>query len=629
MQQAQAILTDLLPADTGSDESRGSEVDQLVVGLSRDVIDDYPASDPRWAKNLRHGEITGGSSSLIIIQQLKDKEKAHSYLIAFLKKLHIWERLTIVPEHGSYMSTTSLLCEHAEKLTAAIALRQLHSDHHTDIIDECIAHVFKMRRESMATLPVGLTPQDVFYRQVSKIEDIIEALVELESDTLEREQSPHKRVTLITAVNAVIEGMLTSALQYRQSKAETYTSPTMIGLQQEYIPWTSTGGARGLRTLLLKQINLTMGGAVPEIKDDDTRMVIFQQLLVLSDIILDGYSNQLESLRRSDGREDVYLLLDQKYQQERTNLISPFVEYEEYERAMSFAEKYYDFESLILVCEKTNNDERLQRYVDQFSEQGFSNFLFDWYMKHGRRGRLLSQPVGDSRELGQFLESENNKYLSWLHDINNQNFTQAHVTLLDLAKVETTFLSKKKTLLSISKLTALASDNKSPDMQERLHDINDELDLILHQEQLPLDAVQNLGMNVANMSVMTPQEIAELYVGDMNVVATEYDFKMALDLLSYIDDPEVDKNELRLHIWSRAVLRDSWDSNTTSDPLDTNKDTIFFKTVDLAYTQGEDLNECLPSVEELLESKELGDLRHNPNFQFLIKAGYEHLQSVM
>ena len=41
---------------------------------------------------------------------------------------------------------------------------------------------------------------------------------------------------------------------------------------------------------------------------------------------------------------------------------------------------------------------------------------------------------------------------------------------------------------------------------------------------------------------------------------------------------------------------------------------------------GIDLREYLPHVDVLLESEELGDLRHNAKFQYLVKAGYEHIQ---
>ena len=42
-----------------------------------------------------------------------------------------------------------------------------------------------------------------------------------------------------------------------------------------------------------------------------------------------------------------------------------------------------------------------------------------------------------------------------------------------------------------------------------------------------------------------------------------------------------------------------------------------------------DLREYLPSAEKMLNAAELGDLRHQANFQFLIKAGYEQVQRIM
>jgi len=39
----------------------------------------------------------------------------------------------------------------------------------------------------------------------------------------------------------------------------------------------------------------------------------------------------------------------------------------EYERAASLAEKYCDFSTLIEICEELNNEDRLRRYMEQFS----------------------------------------------------------------------------------------------------------------------------------------------------------------------------------------------------------------------------------------------------------------------
>jgi hypothetical protein len=42
---------------------------------------------------------------------------------------------------------------------------------------------------------------------------------------------------------------------------------------------------------------------------------------------------------------------------------------EEFERAAILAEKYCDFQILVQICELTGNRERLDQYMEKFSEQ--------------------------------------------------------------------------------------------------------------------------------------------------------------------------------------------------------------------------------------------------------------------
>ena len=44
---------------------------------------------------------------------------------------------------------------------------------------------------------------------------------------------------------------------------------------------------------------------------------------------------------------------------------------------------------------------------------------------------------------------------------------------------------------------------------------------------------------------------------------------------------------------------------------------------------GMDLREYLPAADKMLDASELGDLRHQANFQYLIKAGYEQVQRIL
>ena len=75
--------------------------------------------------------------------------------------------------------------------------------------------------------------------------------------------------------------------------------------------------------------------------------------------------------------------------------ISSFtVEGEQYDQAVSLAEKYCDFRTLVEVCDRTNNQERLTQYMNRFGSEvshynqlmHLTSFVFS-PMKRRHRGR--------------------------------------------------------------------------------------------------------------------------------------------------------------------------------------------------------------------------------------------------
>ena len=76
-----------------------------------------------------------------------------------------------------------------------------------------------------------------------------------------------------------------------------------------------------------------------------------------------------------------------------------------------------------------------------------------------------------------------------------------------------------------------------------------------------------------------------MYISDENVLANEFDFKKALDLLNFVDDPE-DRDPIRLRIWARAILRDAWTQFDTDNALQSINGTIFFKIIEFSLGTG-------------------------------------------
>uniref|UniRef100_A0A673K1B6 Nuclear pore complex protein Nup133-like n=1 Tax=Sinocyclocheilus rhinocerous TaxID=307959 RepID=A0A673K1B6_9TELE len=512
---AQSMVDELFP----SDGEGSAELDAVVTQIDLDLVDDYPACDPRWAESVPDEGAGFTLTSLILLHQLEDKMKAHRCLMDFLLQ---------VPQYDS---------------------RDIYND------------------------------------------------------------------------------MLQAAAQYRETKASLYRAPENCGPEPEYIPWTASGGAGGVRTVITRQHELILRAVYPH-ADVELRGVLSEQLVALLDSLLSGYVAQLTSLRRT-GQQERYVMLENEYTQKRSELLALLLELGQHQWVAALAEKYCDFDILVQLCERTDNQSRLQQYMVKFADQNFADFLFRWYMEKGKRGKLLSQPIATHQQLASFLQAHD--HLSWLHDIHVQDYQRAHRTLYSQANMETRYFSKKKTLLALSKLTALASDMPEAVHRRQLNDIVEQERFLLHQETLPKQLLDEKQLNPDSMPLLSPRNLINLYICDENRGANEYDFKKALDLLEYLEEEDrVDLDALKREIFSKALKKDwkeSWSSSDDNDdPLEAARDSTFVKILQKLIQEGVSLQSYLPDVKDLLQEDELESLKSKPYFEFLLRANYEHYQ---
>ena len=151
--------------------------------------------------------------------------------------------------------------------------------------------------------------------------------------------------------------------------------------------------------------------------------------------------------------------------------------------------------------------------------------------------------------------------------------------------------------------------------------VEQEMCLVAAQEQLPTSVLSQFGFGRENMRVLTPREMIELYVGDENVEADHIDFKKALDLLDFVNLDDDEKKNIWLHIWCKSILRNTWTDIDKDNPVDSVRDTVFFRLVEFAFMQGADISTYLPNPDRILECEELGQLRTGQNFQYLLQTG--------
>ncbi|NWH76500.1 NU133 protein, partial [Piaya cayana] len=609
---AQSMVAELFPnnADLDSDE-----LDKAVTQISVDLIDDYPASDPRWAESVPEEAAGFNHTSLILLHQLEDKTKAHFFFVEFLHQVGVFEHLGVFPVRGMPMATRLLLCEHAEKLAAAIVLKNHHS-RLPALVNSAILIALNKRE---CDIPPSLTAADVFFREVSQIDSIFECLLEEEEQILkDMPIESFEWAQTVVNVNNIIKDMLQAACQYRQSRTSLYKAGELHEREPEYIPWTASSG---VRAAIVRQHVIILKRVYPQV-DSNLRSIVAEQLVAMLDCFLDGYVAQLKSLDHP-AHQERYSNLEVEYVRKRSELLSPLLSLGQYQLAAALAEKYCDFDILVQMCEQTDNQARLQRYMNQFADQNFSDFLFRWYLEKGKRGKLLSQPIAQHGQLASFLQAH--EHLSWLHEINSQDLQKAHRTLQTLANMETRYFAKKKTLLGLSKLAALASDFSEDILQEKIEEISEQERFLLHQDTLPEQLLAEKQLNLNDMPVLSASQLIDMYICDENRRANEYDFKKALDLLEYIDEEdEVDVNDLKLKILCKALQRDGWSSSDgKDDPIAASNDSIFVKIIQKLLKEGVQLSEYLPEVKDLLQANELGNLKYNAYFEFVLKANYE------
>uniref|UniRef100_A0A8C5H8I3 Nuclear pore complex protein Nup133 n=1 Tax=Gouania willdenowi TaxID=441366 RepID=A0A8C5H8I3_GOUWI len=609
---AQTVTDEIFPSDTDGEEV--AELDNMVTQINLDLVDDYPASDPRWAESVPDESAGFPLTSLIILHQLEDKMKAHSCFMDFLLQVGLLDRLTQVTIRSTPMATRLLLCEHAEKLQAAMVLKNYHTKQ-AELVNSAI--IMSLQR-SNTLVPPSLTAADVFFREVSQISSVFDCLLEEEEQSLK--DNPIDSVQwaqVVLTVNSIMKDMLQAAGHYREVKASIYRASENVAAEPEYIPWTASGGVGGIRTVLSRQQEIILRSVYPH-ADSELRGTLCEQLAALLDIYLGGYVAQLTSLQQQRPQER-YNSLEMEYSQRRSELLSPLLELGQYQWVAALAEKYCDFDILVQMCEQTDNQSRLQHYMAKFSDQNFADFLFRWYMEKGKRGKLLSQPAAQHQQLASFLQAH--QHLSWLHHIHTSQDFFAHRTLYNQANMETRYFVKKKTLLALSKLTALASDLPQDELNKQVDDIVEQERFLLHQETLPRQLLEEKQQNPDTMPLLSTHNLIQLYICDDNRRANEYDFKKALDLLEYLDQDDVDVEALKCEILCKALRRDDWSSaDGNDDPLEAAKDSIFVKILLKLIQEGKNLK----YVKELLELDEMSSLKSKPYFEFVLRANYEH-----
>jgi len=107
------------------------------------------------------------------------------------------------------------------------------------------------------------------------------------------------------------------------------------------------------------------------------RAALAAQMADLADLALAGHRGYLDGMKEGDGKRAAMA----QYERERKELVMSLVNSGHLDVAASLAEKYLEFHALVALCEANGDRERLEHYMNAFSEHGFSEFVFSWHVR--------------------------------------------------------------------------------------------------------------------------------------------------------------------------------------------------------------------------------------------------------
>ncbi|XP_060515783.1 nuclear pore complex protein Nup133 [Cylas formicarius] len=609
------IVNSLFASDMATLAGIDAPLDLVVLQMSKEMLDDTPAADPRWNNRDEScpAQGLGSSHSMQVLHQIRDKQKAYNLFMKFLREAGLWDRFGAVIIRDMPVTTVHALAEYSEKIMAAEVLKLKSA---SELLEKALQRVVKNFAGRSNKL---LTTQDIFFREISRVNEVILCLSKVCKDICHSAMSPADVAEIIHEANEIITSVFQEILQYRQQNAELFIVNQLASdMQLQYLPWTAAEGPEGLMDALMLQYSLTVNYGV-KVARKQLKNKLLKDLVTITDLILDGKNSHLESLNDRNAQA----VLRKQFTNCRTKLIKPFVEEQAWEQAAMLAEKYLDYEMLVAICELTNNEERLEEYKRRFVDSDFMEHMLNWYLKEGKHEKILNKnPThGDAAveyELRRFLDEHPS--LLWVQQIYDKDFSAAAETLQCLSQRVSQSLKRKKTVLSLCKLAKLAAPEDDNDF---ISEIDDQLELVSLQEYIPDYVLQKYGYDPMNPIVIAPREMIALYTCIEYSDSNELDYKRALSIIKFLETEE-EKSEASLKIWRAALLRDFWNTPTLDSPLQYIQNTIFFKLANLCANLGDNPHNVLPPIEVLVDDPALAQLNSNKNFQFLLKAGYDY-----
>ncbi|KAM9969297.1 hypothetical protein ACTFIR_001126 [Dictyostelium discoideum] len=520
-----------------------NDFDQVIQQVSLWIIDQQPNSK-FWAEDGKLLHMFVKEISVQLNQQLEDKKKRHNFLLTCIKDTELDKLLTT--------QTKEILKKNEIKIKCAIELRNyqnqqeqsrksLNSTTTTTIMKgaSSSSSIFSQLIESLVAernpnwTNIGMNVYELFYSNVSGIDQILINITSKLQELLQNQQQQQQQQILTSANKAqiLLENCELFYLISSSFPVEYLNSPiiqsTSISIHNLF-PKVIQSILNFIQLEFPNQVaGLGLGGGggvgIGNGHSSSSSTILFKKDLGIPNVDKQLYDH----LYKLTEKYLYSLKINQfeQFNQFKTKLIEPFVECFKFQEAITLANQFDDFFTLINVyCYQqqqlqnstitiattitpADNNKLLIDCLNKFEKIGQLSKVYEYMLERDLKSELLQLPSDFNDSLFRFLQS--NSELSWIHSIRMKNWTNVSNTLYQKSisnqhqhhqqqqqqQHQVMTLKEKQKLLSLSKVslmvsTATSSSSSSsslelqlqPSQQIQLDVINQNLSLIKSQK---------------------------------------------------------------------------------------------------------------------------------------------------
>ncbi|KAL8477953.1 hypothetical protein ACS0TY_030016 [Phlomoides rotata] len=566
----------------------------------------------------------------VVSTQLVEKQQKHQKYLQFLALSKCHEELC-----SRQRQSIQIITEHGEKLAGMIQLRELQntishanasrsgSSYGSDIqtsgaLWDLIQLVGERARRNTVLL-MDRDNAEVFYSKVSDLEEVFHCLEKQLEYVISEDMSTLVQMHRAVELSNACVTLFTASIQYRSEHHLWYPPPEGL------TPWYSKSivwhGLWNLASFMLQLLNETNR------LNDSAKCDIYSNLLLLSEILLESYSNAITA--KVERKEDHRTLLEEYWKQRDALLDSLYQhvkkivqeklqdsadENEEQNKdtltslsskLLKIAKRHEGYQTMWSICCDLNDSERLRSLMHESMgpKGGFSYFVFEQLYESRQLLKLMRLGEEFQDELTTFLKQHPD--LLWLHEVFLHQFSSASETLhaLSLSKDDTSIsaleeiessvsrsqltLAKRKHYLNLAKISSLAGRNIGYELEVKR--IDADLNILQLQEEILRLIPDDEEKQSLARKLLPPIDLIELCLKIQN---RELSLR-AFDLFWWTSASFIRSNTSLLEdCWRNAANQDDWEKlyqmsimegwsdEMTSEKL---KETILFQASSKCY----------------------------------------------